>query len=78
MISGGTAMKKMIKVDGMSCKHCVMHVTEALKGVSGVKDAVVNLEQGTAVVDVDASVSDEALRAAVTEVGYTPSTITIL
>jgi copper chaperone CopZ len=71
-------MKKLIKVDGMSCKHCVMHVTEALKGVPGVKDVVVSLEEGTATVDVDAGVSDDVLKAAVTEVGYTPSTVRIL
>ncbi len=71
-------MKKLIRVDGMSCKHCVMHVTEALKGVPGVKDVVVSLEEGTAVVDVDASVTDDVLKAAVTEVGYTPTTVTVL
>jgi copper chaperone CopZ len=71
-------MKKVIKVTGMSCKHCVMHVTEALKEVPGVTDAVVSLEQGTATVEVGPSVTDEALVAAIKEVGYTPGTVTIL
>jgi copper chaperone CopZ len=68
-------MKKLIKVQGMSCKHCVMHVTEALKEVPGVTDVVVSLEDGTAIVDTNAPVTSEALAAAITGVGYTPGTV---
>jgi copper chaperone CopZ len=71
-------MKKVIKVTGMSCKHCVMHVTEALKEVPGVTDVVVSLEQGTATVEVAPTVTDEALAAAIKEVGYTPGTVAIV
>ena len=31
-------MKKEIKIEGMSCMHCVMHVKNALMEVKGVKD----------------------------------------
>jgi copper ion binding protein len=68
-------MKKLIKVQGMSCKHCVMHVTEALKEVPGVTDVVVSLEDGTAIVDTNAPVTSEALAAAITDVGYTPGPV---
>lgn len=71
-------MKKLIKVQGMSCRHCVMHITEALKGVPGVTDAVVSLEAGTATVEANVPVSNEALAAAIRDVGYTPGTITDL
>lgn len=71
-------MKKLIKVQGMSCEHCVMHVTEALKEVPGVTDVVVSLKDGTATVDVNAPVTNEALAAAITDVGYTPGTVTDL
>lgn len=64
-------MKKLIKVQGMSCKHCVMHITEALGEVPGVTDVVVSLEDGTATVDMNAPVTDEAFAAAITDVGYT-------
>ena len=30
-------MKKVIKIDGMGCQHCVKSVTNALENVSGVK-----------------------------------------
>jgi len=65
-------------VKGMSCKHCVMHVTEALKEVPGVTDVVVSLEDGTATVNMNAPVTNEALAAAITDVGYTPGPVTDL
>ncbi len=71
-------MKKLIKVQGMSCKHCVMHVTEALKDVRGVTNVIVNLEDGTAIVEVTDAVTDQALAAAITDVGYTPGPVTNL
>lgn len=71
-------MKKLIKVEGMSCKHCVMHITEALGEVPGVTDVVVSLEAGTATVDTNAPVTNEVLAAAITDVGYTPGTVTDL
>jgi copper chaperone CopZ len=71
-------MKKLIKVQGMVCRHCVMHITEALKEVPGVTDVVVSLEAGTATVDTNAPVTDGALAAAITDVGYTPGAVTDL
>jgi copper ion binding protein len=68
-------MKKLIKVQGMSCNHCVTHVTEALKEIPGVTDVIVSLEGGTATVDTNAPVTDEALAAAITDVGYTPGPV---
>ena len=63
-------MDKKVKVEGMMCQHCVKHVKEALEGVGGVASADVDLESGTAVAHCDASVSDEALLAAVRDAGY--------
>ncbi len=36
-----------IKVQGMSCQHCVMAVTKALGGIDGIRDVKVDLEKGT-------------------------------
>lgn len=61
-----------LKVGGMSCGHCVMAVTNALKGVPGVQDAKVDLQGGRAVVDYDAGrTSLRDLVGAVLEEGYT-------
>ena len=37
-----------IKVKGMSCQHCVMAVTKALKEIDGLQEIVVDLEKGEA------------------------------
>lgn len=62
-------MRKLLKIDGMSCGHCVMHVQSALEGVEGVKKAEVNLMERSAMVEGEA-LDDQALRAAVADAGY--------
>jgi copper chaperone len=32
-----------VKVEGMSCQHCVMRVTKALQGLSGIQDLEVQI-----------------------------------
>ena len=60
-----------IKVQGMTCNHCVMRVAKALKAVPGVQDAKVDLQKAEAVVSYDdAKVSPEKLSSAVVEAGY--------
>jgi copper ion binding protein len=63
-------MKTTLNIAGMSCEHCVKHVTEALKGIQGVKSAKVSLKANNAVVDHKDEVSLDALKAAVVEAGY--------
>jgi copper ion binding protein len=63
-------MKTTLTIEGMSCEHCVHHVTEALKGVSGVSSADVDLKKKSAEVEHGESVSLDALKAAVEEAGY--------
>jgi copper chaperone CopZ len=62
-------MKKTLSVEGMSCKHCVMHVKTALEGVPGVSSAEVDLASKSAVVTGELF-DDAALKAAVEEAGY--------
>ena len=57
-----------LNITGMSCGHCEKAVKSALKSVSGVENAEVNLQQGTATVEGNADV--QALIEAVTEEGY--------
>ena len=63
-------MKKTLTVEGMMCQNCVKHVTRALQGVPGVTEVSVSLEDKAAAVTADAAVTDEVLKAAVTEEGY--------
>ena len=60
-----------IKVQGMTCNHCVMRVAKALKAVPGVQDAKVDLQKAEAVVSYDdAKVSPQKLSVAVVVAGY--------
>ena len=69
-VQGDIGMKKTLSIQGMMCMHCVQHVTEALNGVEGVESVQVDLKKKRAVVTADASVSDDALKAAVANAGY--------
>jgi copper chaperone CopZ len=51
----GTAWKKTILIEGMSCNHCKMHVEEALSRLAGVQSAAVDLKAKNAKVFLDAS-----------------------
>ena len=66
-------MKEIIvlKVEGMHCGSCVRSVTNAIKRVSGVKEAEVSLEKETASVEFDKEVTNlSEIRRAVEEAGY--------
>jgi copper chaperone CopZ len=67
-------MKKVLRVEGMSCQHCVKHVKEALESVRGVSKAEVALEKKEAVVE-GMSLDDAALKSAVAEAGYNVTAI---
>ena len=64
-------MEKTIKIDGMMCNHCEMHVKKALEALDGVKSAEVSHTAGTAVVTLEKAVADSALKQAVADQGYT-------
>jgi copper chaperone CopZ len=66
-------MKTALKIEGMTCEHCVKHATDALLGVDGVKKAKVNLKKAGADVVHNDDVSIDALCAAVKEAGFTAS-----
>jgi copper ion binding protein len=63
-------MKTTLKIEGMSCDHCVRHVSEALKGVAGVGSVKVDLKTKSAEVEHGDLVNTDALRSAVEEAGY--------
>ncbi len=61
-----------LNVGGMTCNHCVRHVTKALDGVAGVVRVVeVNLDRGEALVEGSADAGE--LVAAVEKAGYQAS-----
>ena len=63
-----------LQVTGMTCASCVNRVEKALQTVPGVRDVSVNLATEQASVSADASVSLQALAAAVRKAGYDVAT----
>ena len=61
-------MEMVIHVEGMMCKHCKARVESVCKGVSGVTDAVVDLEARTVTVSGTADV--QAVKKAITDADY--------
>lgn len=61
--------KEEIKIEGMSCGHCVMSVKKELSKIEGLK--IDSVEIGRAVVEYDETkISDNIIREAVEDAGY--------
>ena len=61
-----------LKVAGMTCGHCVEAVEKALRNRTGVRNATVHLDSGTAEVEYEErEVAPEQLIAVVEDEGYT-------
>lgn len=63
-------MKKSIVIEGMSCGHCAGSVEKALCAIPGVTNAKVNLALKTADLETCENVSDDAIKTAVTDIGF--------
>ncbi len=63
-------MKKTMKIEGMMCGHCEATVKKSLEALSGVAEAVVSHENGTAVVKLNGDVSNDELKNAVEAKDY--------
>lgn len=59
-----------IKIEGMTCQHCVMRTQKALKEVPGVLAVQVDLKKGEADVKVQDGVSPQILISAIKNAGY--------
>ncbi len=68
-------MEKTMHIEGMICPHCEARVKKVLEELPEVTSALVSHESGTAVVTLNAAVSDDKLKAAVEEQGYTVNAV---
>ncbi|MDR1177441.1 MAG: copper ion binding protein [Spirochaetaceae bacterium] len=63
--------KTVLKVNGMSCEHCVKAVTRAAESLAGVKKAAVDLKGGTVALEYDpGKTALDAVKAAIADQGY--------
>ena len=63
-------MEKNLKIEGMMCNHCVMHVQKALAAIPGVAEVTVSLEEKNAKVKLNQDVADEVFKTAIEDAGY--------
>ncbi len=62
-----------LKITGMTCDSCAVHVKEALEKVPGVQSAEVSYAKGSARLAIEADTSPDTLTAAVAGLGYRAS-----
>ena len=63
--------KTIIKVEGMSCEHCVETVTKCVTALPGIINVVVDLDAGTVTVEHDIAMTDvKKIKNEIEEQGY--------
>jgi len=63
--------EKTLKVNGMSCEHCVKAVNNALGAIAGVADIAVSLKEGTVSFKHDPALAPlETIKAAIIDEGF--------
>jgi len=67
---GEIPMDKILKIEGMMCNHCVMHVQKALAAIPGIVEVTVMLDDQAAEVKLDQNVTDEVFKTAIEDAGY--------
>lgn len=70
--NGGTVMKKILKVEGMTCNHCKMSVEKALNAIEGVT-ATVDLAKKQADLTITGNVDEKKIVDTVNDLGYEAS-----
>ena len=63
-------MTKTVKIEGMMCPHCEARVKKILEQLPEVAEAVTSHTEGTAVLTLNADVSDEVLKGVIEADGY--------
>ena len=64
-------MQKVLKVEGMSCQHCVQTITETVGKIIGVEKVGVSLDQKEVTIDFDELQTEtEAISVQIVEAGF--------
>ena len=63
-------MEKTMKIEGMMCGHCEARVKKVLEKLEEVDSVVASYQEGTAVVTLNAEVSDDVLKQVVEDQDY--------
>lgn len=63
-------VEKTLKVEGMTCQHCVETVKRALYSIEGVSHVEVSLQEGKVQVHMEEEIPFHTLKSAIEEWGY--------
>lgn len=76
--SQSSAQEIVIRVDGASCPFCAFGLEKRLSRLAGVATVRIEMKAGEAIITLNkgARISEQALRQAVEEAGFTPREIT--
>ncbi len=66
----GKNMTKTMKINGMMCGHCEARVKKTLEALEQVAEAVVSHEEGTAVLTLNAEISNDELKKVIEDQDY--------
>jgi len=64
-------MQYTLRIEGMSCEHCVRAVAGALRAIDGIEDVSVSLEDKQAKFSAPEDLDMERVKKAIHEEGYT-------
>ncbi len=64
-------MKQMVQVEGMKCKHCEMHVEEAIRKIAAVKRVKADRFSSIVKIETEKRIPDSILETAIKEAGFT-------
>ncbi len=65
-----TIMEKTVKIEGMMCPHCEARVKTLFEDMAEVDSALVSHENGTAILTLNAELSDEKIKSVIEAQGY--------
>ncbi len=63
-------MTTTVNIKGMSCNHCVMAVSQALKQMSGVRAVDIDLENGKATIEHEKAMDMSRVKEIIEKAGY--------
>jgi len=68
-------MEKRIIIDGMKCSGCANRVKNALENIKEIKKCIVNLANKEAIIKYKKEISDDLIKEAILQLGFTVESI---
>ena len=64
-------MQKSLKVQGITCQHCVETITNSLRDKTGIKTVGINIDKKEVIIDYDEeTINLEQISSGITELGF--------